>query len=55
MILPKIKIIAKTKNSEGTNKMTMAATVWTVARKIDMRTDNRTKMVSSVPFESFIW
>ena len=27
MILPKIKIIVKTKNNEGTNKMAMAATV----------------------------
>ena len=53
---PKIKIIAKTKNNnEGRNKMTMAETVRMVAQKIDKRTDNRTKMVSSVPFESFIW
>ena len=47
--------MVKTKNNKGTNKSTIAGTVLTVVQKIYKRTDNQTKTVSLVSFESFIW
>ena len=55
LFFAKIKNYITNTNNEETNKSTMAAIVWTAAQKIDKITDNKTKTMSLVPFESFIW